>query len=137
MGTTVMKEAPDVDYYIVWSSVTESPYFGGNREETLAFLWDLDDRKPDRIHPDLASHPENRLKRTDESGSSCMVKHAGYPADGAWEDVDGMVYEQKGVVKRSDLFVLTRRLGDDEAADLSDLIEPFEDDDSQQTAVQS
>jgi len=125
MGTTVMKEAPDVDYYIVWSSEVEAPLCGGTRAEMLPYLWEMDDRKPDRIRGTDPSHPESRLKRADEFGTSALW---GRPRSGGWDD-PGEVYEQRGHVSRANLFVLTRRLGEDEAADLSDLIEPFEDDD--------
>lgn len=125
MGYQIYKEAPDVDYYIEWSSYVEAPTFGGTREEILPYLWESDDRKPDRIRETDPSHPENRLKRADEYGTSALW---GNPRDGGWED-DGEVYQQEGTVKRADLFVLARRLGEDENADVSDLIKPFEDDD--------
>lgn len=123
MGYQIYKEAPDVDYYIVWSSYVEAPVFGGTRKQVLPYLWDLDDRKPDRIHDWDESHPENRLKRTDEHGTSALW---GNPRDGAWGDT-GEIYQQQGSVTRANLFVLTRRLSENENADVSDLIEPFED----------
>lgn len=122
MGTTILKEAPDVDYYIAWSSIVEAPLFGGTRDEILPYLWESDDRKPDRIRETDPSHPENRLKRVDECGTSALW---GNPRDGAWGD-GGEVYMQRGVVSRANLFVLTRRLGEDEYADVTDLTEPFE-----------
>jgi hypothetical protein len=128
MGYEIYKEAPDVDYYIVWSSEIDEPVFGGPREELIPYLFDLDDRKPDRIHDFDMSHPENRAKRADEYGTSAMW---GNPRYGGW-DSDGMTYRGDqgwGGVKRPDLFVLTRRLGEDENADVSDLVEPFDDDD--------
>jgi hypothetical protein len=131
MGTTIMKEASNVDYYIAWSSIVEAPLFGGTREETLAYLWETDHRKPEYILEADPSHPETRLKRVDECGTSALWKVAGHPVEGSWEDTDGLIYEQRGTVPRANLFVLTRRLGEDEAADLTDLIEPFEDDDDE------
>lgn len=123
MGYQIYKEAPDADYYIVWSSEVEAPIFGGTREDTLPHLFYLDDRKPDRIHEWDESHPERRLTRADQTGTSALW---GNPRDGSWDDKGGETYRQRGTVSRADLFVLTRRLGEDEKADVSDLIEPFE-----------
>lgn len=130
MGTTVLKEAPDVDYYIGWSSIVEAPLFGGTRAEVITYMWEMDDRKPERIRDDDPSHPENRLKRADEFGTSALW---GNPRDGGWDDT-GEVYEQRGHVSRANLFVLTRRLGEDEHADVADLIEPFDDDDEDEVS---
>lgn len=125
MGYQIYKEAPDVDYYVEWSSIVEEPTFGGTRAEMLPYLWEQDDRKPDRIRDTDPSHPENRLKRADEFGTSALW---GSPRDGSWEDEGGEVYMQRGIVSRANIFVLTRRLGEDENADVADLIEPFEND---------
>lgn len=124
MGYQIYKEAPEVDYYVEWSSIVEAPTFGGTRAEILPYLWEHDDRKPDRIRETDPSHPENRLKRVDETGTSALW---GNPRDGSW-GTSGEIYMQRGLVSRANLFVLTRRLGEDENADVSDLIEPFEDD---------
>lgn len=129
MGYEIYKEAPDVDYYIVWSSEIDEPVFGGTREELIPYLFDLDDRKPDRIHEFEQSHPENRAKRADETGTSAMWRAPGYPLNMSWEDVDGETYRGatvQGGCSRVNMFVLTRRLGEDPDADVTDLIEPFE-----------
>lgn len=126
MGYEIYKEAPDIDYYIVWSSNVDGPVFGGAREELIPELFDLDDRRPERIHEFDSSHPEKRTQRADQYGTSAMW---GTPRNGGWDD-PGMTYRDsrvQGGVKRADMFVLTRRLGEDEDADVSDLVEPFED----------
>lgn len=128
MGQYVVKEAPDVDYYIVWSTFIDGPMFGGPRDELLPWLWDADDRKPDRIDEQEASHPDNIVQRADKTGTSVRTRLAPGPHVGSWEH-DHITYRGNGVqgdVKRADLFVLTRRLGEDEDADVSDLVEPFE-----------
>jgi hypothetical protein len=124
MGTTIMKESPDADYYIAWSSIVEAPLFGGTRAETLAYLWETDQRKPEYVMEIDPSHPETRLKRVDECGTSALW---GNPLSGSWEDEGGEVYEQRGGCSRANLFVLTRRLGEDAGADVTDLLTPFDD----------
>lgn len=134
MPTIVMKEAPDVDYYVGWSSVAEAPVFGGTRDEVLAYL----KRESDPwLRADAPHHPEQRMKRADETGTTSMwvTKAAeespefaahGYPEDGSWED-GSQIYMQRGTVSRANLFILARRVFEDENADVSDLLEPFED----------
>ena len=124
MGYQIYKEAPEVDYYVEWSSIVEAPTFGGAREEMLAYLWETDRRKPEYVMEIDPSHPETRLKRVDEYGTSALW---GNPRDGGW-GTSGEIYMQQGFVSRANLFVLTRRLGEDENADVTDLVEPFEDD---------
>lgn len=129
MGYEIYKEAPDVDYYIVWCSQTDGPVFGGNRAELIPYLFELDDRKPERIHEFESSHPENRAKRADETGTSAMWRAPGYPLNGSWEDT-GTTYRDEhiqGGITRRNMFVLVHRLDENENADLTDLVEPFED----------
>lgn len=127
MPTFVYKEAPDVDFYIGWSTVVEAPVFAGTRTEVLERLTQQSDPW---LREDAPHHPEQRMKRCDETGTTAMTgfttaEGKTYPADGAWDDT-GEIYEQRGTVKRADLFVLARRQAEDENADVSDLIEPFE-----------
>lgn len=128
MGYYVLKEAPDVDNYIVWSNNIDGPLFAGPRAELLPWLWDADDRKPDRIEDWEPSHPDKIVQRADETGTSVRVRYGSGPLVGSWED-GCITYRGNGVqgdVKRADLFVLTRQLGDNEDADVADLVEPFE-----------
>jgi hypothetical protein len=116
-----MREAPDIDFYIEWSSVVEAPTFAGTRAEMLAHL-------RTQQHP-ADNLPEVRLARCDETGTTARwVEAAGmrdrYAEEGAWDD-GGFIYEQRGTVERRDLFTLARRLLADDDADVSDLIRPF------------
>jgi hypothetical protein len=133
MGKIIMKEAPDVDFYVEWSSVVEAPTFAGTRAEMLAHI----QRDSDPwLREDAPHHPEQRLRRVDETGTSSLwVTKAseespsfaahGYPEEGSWAD-NGQIYQQQGFCPRDRLFELTRRVmrGDDP----TDLLEPFDDD---------
>lgn len=127
MGKIVMKEAPDVDYYVEWSSVVEAPTFAGTRSEMLDHL--KRDSDP-WLREDAPHHPEQRLKRADETGTTSLWVKAALGDDraeqGAW-DASGEIYMQQGVVPRARLFDLTRRLLADHQADVSDLLDPFDD----------
>lgn len=135
MGEMIMKEAPDVDFYVGWSSVVDAPTFAGTREEVLAKL--VGEADP-WLREDAPHHPERRLERVDQTGTSSVwvskmneesptfAAH-GHVDDGCWED-DGKIYKQEGFCRRANIFVLTRRLMEDRDADLSDLLEPFDDD---------
>lgn len=127
MGSIIMKEAPDVDFYVEWSSVVEAPTFAGTRAEMLAHI----SRGVDEwLREDAPHHPERRMERVDQAGTSSLwVTTAGmrdqYPEEGSWED-NGEIYQQQGFCPRSRLFELTRRVMRGE--DPSDLLEPFDDD---------
>lgn len=137
MPRFVYKEAPDVDYYCVWSTVVDGPVFTGNREETLALLR----RESDEwLMVDAPHHPEQRLKRADETGTSSLwvtkenrenpsfAAH-GHIEQGCWAD-DTYIFEQQGVLTRAALFEACHRMdaatvaGDE--ADISDLLQPLE-----------
>jgi hypothetical protein len=128
MGRIIMKESPETDFYVEWSSVVEAPTFAGTRAEMLAHLQSESDPW---LRDDAPHHPEMRLARVDETGTSSMwVAHAGmrdkYAEEGAWDD-NGEIYKQQGFVPRSRLFDLTRRVMADHDADVSDLLDPFDD----------
>lgn len=129
MGSHVMREAPGVDFYVEWSSVVEAPTAYGDRAWMLAYLT----RDADKwLREDAPHHPENRLKRADETGTSSLwVTVNGmrdrYPEEGAWDDTP-TVYKQQGLLSRGNIFTLAHRLMEDGGADASDLLTPFEDD---------
>ena len=138
MGTFIYKEAPDVDYYVGWSSVVDAPVWTGNRAETLAYL--RRDSDP-YLRDDAPHHPERRLERADATGTTSLwVTRAsaesaefaahGYAEDGSWED-DSFIYQQQGTLTRANLFVLAHRLDTADVGmsdvDVSDLLCPFED----------
>jgi len=133
MPQFIYREAPDVDYYVAWSSVVDAPAFTGNREEMLAHLRQEADPY---LREDAPHHPERRMERADATGTTSMwVEKEGmrdkFPEDGAWDD-DTYIYHQEGVLTRANLFVLCHRLDEDPSADVSDLLGPFDDDNSVQ-----
>jgi len=122
MPTLIIKEAPDLDFYVEWSSVTEAPTAAGTREQMLAHqhrqLWPSDNT------------PEMRLDRWDRTGTTAMWRHhAGLtdrPEEGSWDD-HAFIYKQQGLIDRADIFTLARRLIADGTADVTDLLRPFDD----------
>lgn len=135
MGKIVIKEAPDVDFYVEWSSIVESWTFAGNRAEMLAHL----QRDSDPwLREDAPHHPEQRLRRADETGTTSLwVTRAaeespefaahGYAEDGSWED-ETTIYEQRGILSRANIFALVRRQAEQGGdVDVTDLLTPFDD----------
>lgn len=135
MGSIVMKEAPDVDFYVEWSSVVEAPTFAGTRAEMLTYL----QRNSDPwLREDAPHHPEQRLRRADETGTTSLwVTKAsaespefaahGHPEDGAWDD-ETTIYMQRGILSRANIFTLVRRqAADGYDVDVTDLLAPFDD----------
>lgn len=97
MPSYVYREAPDVDFYCVWSTIVDAPVYVGDRAEILAYL----ERDSDPwLRDDAPHHPKNRLARADTTGTSAMH------GEGAWDDSE-YVYHQE-VVSREDLFVRAR-----------------------------
>ena len=127
MPQFIYKEAPDVDYYVAWSSVVDAQVFTGDRAAMLAHL----QRESDPfLREDAPHHPERRLERADATGTTSMwVENSGmrdkYPEDGSWED-DSYIYLQEGVLTRANLFALCHRQDADPGADVSDLLAPFD-----------
>jgi hypothetical protein len=118
MPSFIYKEAPDVDYYVMWSSVVEAPVMTGNRAVMLAYLEDHDES-------------EQRLERADATGTSSLwVENSGmrdrYPEEGSWDD-DTYIYKQQGILTRALLFELCHRTDLDPDIDVSDLLASFED----------
>lgn len=93
MGRTVIKEAPDVDFYVEYSSNNEAPIFAGTREEMCQFLiaevHDMGTRtmmlKPEEV--------ERRLAQADKTGSSAPNW------EGDWDD-NGPIMQQVGTCPR-------------------------------------
>lgn len=133
MGRIVMKESPESDYYVEWSSV--APVYAGTRAEMLAHL--QQDTDP-WLREDAPHHPEQRMKRCDETGTTSLwVTKAneespefaahGHVEEGCWEDW-GQIYMQQGLLDRPNIFVLGRRLLESSDPEVADLLRPFEDD---------
>lgn len=115
MGRIVMKEAPDVDFYVIWSSIVDAPVYWGARAEIAA-----------RVESQVDNPAEERLARADATGTSAMpdpwVTHSHLP--GAWDD-SGFIYDQRGWLPRAKVFELARRLAVSSDPDVDDLLEPL------------
>lgn len=128
MGTIIIKEAPEVDFYVGWSSVVEAPVYAGGRAEILVRLASETDPY---LRDDAPHHPERRMARADQFGTSSTWVHSELgvdygPEQGSWEDVKGEIFMQRGVCPRANIFTLARRLLADGDADVADLLIPFE-----------
>jgi hypothetical protein len=121
MGHILIKPVPDRDEYVLWSTVVEAPLAWGDREEMLRELtveWRRDHGAD--VPPAGLTAPEKRLDRADKHGSSAL--------DGLfrWDD-DSLIYEQRGLLARVDLYRAAVLLGEDREAEVWDLLTPFED----------
>lgn len=116
MGTIVIKPERAADFYVGWSTVTESPHWWGSRAEATGFL------SEDRARRGGVDHaPEERLARADEHGTSDMSIR-----DGGWDD-EGFIYKQRGWLRRDRLVEVCRLLAASDEAAVWDLLEPFDD----------
>lgn len=110
MSYTVIKEAPDVDFYVAWSNVMDGPAYGGTATEMTEFLYNASDLKRDR-HPQRRT-PEDQIARADKTGTSARFSYGGGPVQGSWNDPDLMVRDLPGgwsFVPRALIGELTRR----------------------------
>jgi hypothetical protein len=110
VGHILIKPVPDRDEYVYWSTIVEAPIGYGSRAEMLE---DLAGEAP-------ADAPEIRIARADVYGSSAL--------DGffRWDD-DSLIYEQRGLLARADLYRAAVLLGEEREAEVWDLLTPFED----------
>lgn len=116
MPTIIVKPERETDFYVAWSSMVEAPTCWGPREYVAREMacWD---------GPEAAA-PE-RFDRADQTGTSARYPSGDAP-EGGWDD-RGFIYQQQGWLPRARLTALCERLGADERADVSDLLDPFED----------
>ena len=119
MPSFVVKVAPDVDQYVVWSTVTESPHAWGTRDEIAEYLTS---EAGQQVHEYQPPPIEERFARADLNGTSAF--HGGY----GWEDA-GIIFEQRGWLPRARLAGFLDSFDPDtETFDLG-LLEPFKEDD--------
>lgn len=116
MPTYILKEAPDSDCYVGWSTVTDSPHWIATRQNALN-------------EPEVT---EERLQRTDTTGTSSLWVTTHYPdsaqpEEGSWDDPQPHIYKQRGLITRPNIFTLARRLTDNPNADVTDLLTPLDD----------
>jgi hypothetical protein len=116
MPQVVVKPDRHRDEYVVWSTVTETPVTYGCRRYMTRWLAANDGRRSEE------SRPLRRLRRADRLGSSA------YPewGDGHWDD-GGQIYEQRGWLRRRDLYRAAVLLCAGRESEVWDLLEPFED----------
>ena len=119
MPAYIVKDKPDEDFYVMWSSVVDAPTFCGTRAEMERCPW---------FGPgDVAAE---RFARADQFGTSAQW---GADQPGAeiyrpygWSDSEGFIYQQQGWLRRGRLRELCERLDRDEPVD--DLLEPLDED---------
>ncbi len=111
MGFQIVKCAPDVDLYVEWSSVTESPTWVGTRDEVHAYLASDPSRSP--------GYADRVLSLLDEYGTSA-------PRLGCTWTNEGERYRNGGRLPRNRMLKFARRLLDDPGADPSDLLVPID-----------
>lgn len=93
MPNCIIKQDPDVDWYVLWSDVTESPSVWGPKAEVQAEAWDP---------KDVA---EDRFERADKTGCSYQwEKDPDGPSKSpyGWDDT-GLIFMQLGVLPRERL----------------------------------
>ena len=109
----ILKPAPDRDEYVLWSTITECPYFVGTREECKREL---------SVHGPGAGASE-RFDRADRTGTSSVDGLDG------WDDgktTGRVIVEQRGLVELKDLPEVYRCLMSKQSYD--HVVTPFEDD---------
>lgn len=112
MPSYVIKVDPSRDEYVYWSTVVEAPLFWGDAIAMQSYL------------EQHAEHGDGeRIDRADEYGTSCMDLGNGLRFYD-WA-TDGLIYQQRGIVNRDDLWALCRRL--DRNEDAADLLRHFDD----------
>jgi hypothetical protein len=112
--TYIVKPDRDEDFYVLWSDIVEAPTAFGPR----AYLEGLRQWRHD-------PSPE-RFDRADAYGCSAMWPEPDDPIYG-FGDAEGMIYMQRGWLRRDRLKAACERLGADENDPITDLLEPFED----------
>lgn len=87
MGHRVLKPSPEVDLYLVWTTVADGPIFAGKRKKVVRFL--RDDYAPSQGKESINAAIERRLERVERIGSTDM--HRRVPI---WEDEGGgLIYQ--------------------------------------------
>lgn len=120
MPSYVIKTDREHERYVYWSTVVEAPLAWGNRADMLAKLSEESDPY---LRDDAPHHPNNRMARADEFGTSCHDLGDGLRFY-SWDE-DSLIYQQEGVVQRGDLWELCQRLKHGEP--VADLLKPFDD----------
>ncbi len=118
MVTIIVKPERETDFYVGWSTNSESPVWWGTHVQAHQYLTE-DAKKPygDRTDPDV------RLDRADINGTSAL---GGFAFFGRW-DYEAFIYEQRGYLPRWRLTEVCHLLAAEDEAGVWDLLEPLED----------
>jgi hypothetical protein len=116
MPAYLMKCEPDRDLYVEWSTVVDNLTWVGSRAEALR----------------LGQTDEERVARTDRTGTSTLWRVEGYPQEGSWDDPTILVCNterrDEGVysywLNRSDLTAFAEALAVDDVARAEALLAP-------------
>ena len=117
MADTIIKPNKDEDFYVLWSSIVDSPLAWGSAEELAGF------------HEEIRGEPPTpeRMARVDRTGTSALWPSAEDPYM-AWGDPDqSLIFEQRGTIRRDRLKALCERLGTERS--VTDLLDPFDGED--------
>lgn len=119
MGKYIMKAAPDIDFYVEWSTVVDNWTFAGTRAEMLEYLHEENGLNHRGFAPLSGNWPEDRLVRCDQTGTSIRLRSPGAEAPlGSWSEKTIQV-ENTGTIPRSKLreYVEASNAGDQQAVD--------------------
>lgn len=134
MAYYLVKVSPEADAYLYLSTISDEILAWGTAEEMVEPIYEIDDRKRDRIQEFDHSHPLKRIERAERLGSDSMIGR------GNW-DSESVAVEGVDRVARKDLPEVYARLekahaewdgqGEMSMPDLSDLYLPrwWEEDD--------
>lgn len=92
MTYCTLKVSPERDAYLVLDTAAQEFLAWGTREEIEQDLFDLDDRKPERITPGAPSHPARRLDRADALGTDSYLRR------GEWDEAS-VPYQQRSLLR--------------------------------------
>lgn len=111
----ILKPEPDSDQYVLWSTITEVPYYVGSRAmcKTKLLLWG--------DGPDAAA--DERFDRADKTGTSSVDGLDGWDEG---QTTGSVIVEQKGFVQLKDLPEVYRCI--EAQLEYDHVVKPFEDD---------
>lgn len=118
MGKYIMKAAPDIDFYVEWSTVVDNWTFAGTRAEMLEYLHEENGLNHRGFAPLSGNWPEDRLVHCDQTGTSVRFRPGQQdPPSGSWSDETIMI--DTGTIPRSKLreYVEASNAGDQQAVD--------------------
>ncbi len=107
----ILKPTPEGDLYVLWSTITEVPYFAGTRDECKKVL------APEGAE----SAADERFDRADVTGTSSLDGLDGWDEG---KTTGSVIVEQRGLVELKDLPEVHRCLTEGQPYD--HVLRPFE-----------